>query len=54
MNMHTDPQLLDVPTDDATLERAISLASECCYAVALQVRRLRSKEPEDAVFILGL
>ncbi len=34
------------------LERARSLCSEGCFAVALQHRRLRSKEPEDEVFIL--
>jgi hypothetical protein len=39
------------PSDAAILERAKSLGSEACYAIALQRRRLRSTEPEDAVFI---
>jgi len=42
----------DVQSEAEILERARSLCSEGCFAVALQHRRLRSKEPEDEVFIL--
>lgn len=33
------------------LERALSLANEAMFTVALQVRRLSSSEPEDQVFV---
>lgn len=35
------------PTNQATLERAVRLASESMRAVDLQVRRIRGSEPED-------
>lgn len=39
------------PTDAATFEMVLSLATEATFAVAMQRRRLRSVEPEDEVFI---
>ena len=39
------------PTSAATYERAKRLADVSMFAVDLQVRRLRSTEPEDATFI---
>lgn len=41
----------DGPSDEATLERAASLANDAVRAVALQCRRLRASEPEDNSFI---
>ena len=38
------------PSDAAILERACSFANEAMWAVALQRRRLHSKEPEDDAF----
>ena len=40
------------PSDEATITRAASLANEAVFAVALQCRRLRSSEPEDALFVM--
>src|SRR6185503_12268591 len=40
------------PSDAAILERASSLASEAMWTFAMQIRRLRSKEPEDKEFSL--
>jgi hypothetical protein len=34
------------------LERARSLANEAMFTVSLQCRRIRSKEPEDDVFVM--
>jgi hypothetical protein len=34
------------------MERARSLANEAMFTVALQRRRIRSKEPEDAAFVM--
>lgn len=34
------------------LERARSLANEATFTVALQRRRVRSKEPEDDAFVV--
>jgi hypothetical protein len=39
------------PSDSVVLERARSLADDCCWMVALQVRRLQTVEPEDADFL---
>lgn len=39
------------PSEASILERARSLCNEACYTVALQHRRLRSREPEDGEFI---
>lgn len=39
------------PSDEAILERALSLANEAMFTVALQVRRLSSEELEDQVFV---
>ncbi len=39
------------PSDAVILERARSLCNEACFTVALQCRRLKSTEPEDAVFV---
>lgn len=39
------------PSRIAALERSASLASETLYAIDLQLRRLRTTEPEDEVFI---
>ena len=38
-------------SDASKIERTLSLASQEMYTVALQCRRLRSKEPEDSKFI---
>lgn len=43
---------LPPPSTLATFERAYRLSNIAIHAVALQVRRLRSTEPEDATFIL--
>jgi hypothetical protein len=40
------------PSQMAILERASSLINEAMFTITLQRRRLRSKEPEDEVFIL--
>jgi hypothetical protein len=40
------------PSDEATITRAASLANEAVFAIALQCRRLRSTEPEDAEFVM--
>src|SRR5215208_3762906 len=40
------------PSDEATIARAASLANEAVSAIALQCRRLRSTEPEDAEFAM--
>lgn len=40
------------PTDQAILERSLSLANEAIYTVSLQRRRVRSLEPEDEPFVL--
>jgi hypothetical protein len=37
--------------NDAELERAKRLANRQMFTIQLQIRRIRSKEPEDAVFI---
>jgi hypothetical protein len=41
----------DRPSQAAIRERAFSLANEAMFTVALQIRRLDSKEPEDESFI---
>lgn len=41
----------DGPSDAALLERSYSLANEAMFTVALQVRHLRSSEPEDDQFV---
>lgn len=41
----------DKPLSGAIIERAFSLVNEAMFTVDLQVRRLRSTEPEDAEFI---
>jgi hypothetical protein len=38
-------------SDEAKLERAKSLCNQACWTVALQVRRLRTEEPEDVKFV---
>lgn len=43
---------VDQPSDGAILERAFSLANEAMFTVALQVRRTRTTEPEDEVFVI--
>jgi hypothetical protein len=43
--------MMDRPSEDAKLERARSLCNEACWTIALQVRRLKTEEPEDAQFI---
>lgn len=40
-----------VPAAAATLQRARSLTNEAMFVVALQRRRLRTQEPEDATFV---
>jgi hypothetical protein len=42
----------DIPSDNAILERALSLANEAVFTVELQRRRLRSQEPEDEHFVM--
>lgn len=42
----------DKPSDDAIVERILSLANEAVFTVALQRRRLRSGEPEDDEFVM--
>jgi hypothetical protein len=39
------------PSEEATIERAASMAGEAVRMVALQRRRLRSVEPEDEEFV---
>jgi hypothetical protein len=39
------------PENAAKLDRARSLCNHACWSCALQVRRLRSEEPEDQEFI---
>jgi len=39
------------PTEAATLERARSLCDHALWTVALQIRRIRSTEPEDDEFL---
>ncbi len=39
------------PSEAAILERMLSLCNEACFTVALQRRRLRTVEPEDAKFV---
>lgn len=39
------------PSAASTFERALSFASEACYTILLQHRRLRTVEPEDDVFL---
>ena len=41
-----------LPTPVATFERAFRLSNMAMHSVALQVRRLRSSEPEDSIFVL--
>ncbi len=43
---------MQLPSDDATLERCCRLVNIELHAVALQRRRLRSSEPEDEDFIM--
>jgi hypothetical protein len=43
---------MDAPSHAATYERARRLANIEVWTVALQVRRLRSREPEDGEFVL--
>jgi hypothetical protein len=45
------PKKADAPSKRAKIERAFSLANEAMFTVALQVRRLRSSEPEDETFV---
>ena len=40
------------PSEAATLGRARSLAFDARFTVALQRRRIRSREPEDDVFVM--
>lgn len=40
------------PSQAATYERARRRANVCVWTVALQVRRLRTEEPEDGGFVL--
>ncbi len=42
---------MDAPSDAATLERAKRLGNKAMFTIALQRRRLRSKEPEDEEFV---
>jgi len=39
------------PSEAATLERAVSLASETMRSLEMQKRRLRSEEPEDSEWL---
>jgi hypothetical protein len=43
--------VIDLSLEATKLERAKSLCNHGCWTVALQVRRLRSEEPEDVKFI---
>jgi hypothetical protein len=45
------PSAIGLLSDAARLERAKSLCNQQCWTIALQVRRLRTKEPEDDKFI---
>ena len=40
-------------TDASIIERAYRLANKAMFTIALQVRRLDSREPEDETFVFG-
>ena len=47
-----EPSSTSDPLDSVRLARALSLCSEACFIIALQRRRLKTDEPEDATFTM--